>query len=195
MLEIGCGDQPLTPALRAAGFTEVHALAEHRRLQRQSLERLLSLPENTYAKDPLRSDLEDLIIQAKIMPAKTNEEFLKTFEHSWKHLQRLKRELFRKLNPVAALGLLQSSPHHLAASRPSPPDHRALGTVSVCSHRRRLRRDLRHQFSRTQTMRCTPSGRNRARPGRRCRGARSVIVCDWRGDARRDGLAGRLGLY
>ena len=58
-------------AMRAVGadgfeavFTEVHALAEHRRLQRQSLERLLSLPENTYAKDPLRSDLEDLIIQA-----------------------------------------------------------------------------------------------------------------------------------
>ena len=32
---------------------------------------------------------EDLIIQTKIMPSKTNEDFEKTFEASWKYLKRL----------------------------------------------------------------------------------------------------------
>lgn len=39
------------------------ALAKHRRLQRQSLERLLSLPESTYAKDPLLDEPNVFTIQ------------------------------------------------------------------------------------------------------------------------------------
>lgn len=42
---------------------EVHALTEHRREQRQSLERLLSLPEDTYAANPLLNDPSAIVIQ------------------------------------------------------------------------------------------------------------------------------------
>ena len=54
-------------ALQAVGalgyYDEVHALVEHRHLQRESLERLLMLPEDTYAANPLLNDPSAIVIQ------------------------------------------------------------------------------------------------------------------------------------